>query len=144
MCLSAVFRSSAPRAHSETINGLYSVSLYGKRDREKRQAALFALPSFSSNWVAMETAPSKVVWPFYFGSRHQCCLRHNKIITCHRGSIIPRISFGLLCSGTEPLVPARSEENEDYPYFATNGLITNNPRVNLRLDSKCIKTLSPA
>lgn len=88
-----------PSTHSETLAGFHHVYLYG--NREKRQAVTLgslALPFHSSYWVAMATAPSEVVWPFHFGSRHQCCLFHNKIITRHPGSLIPRISFKSFCS----------------------------------------------
>lgn len=61
----------------------------------KRQVASKALHSYSSNWVAMETARSEVVRPFYFGSHHQHCLLNDRISARHPISLIPRMSLCL-------------------------------------------------
>lgn len=104
-----------PSTHSETLAAFHHVCLYG--NREKRQAVTLgslALPFHSSYWVAMVTAPSEVVWPFHFGSRHQCCLFHNKIITRHPGSLIPRISFKSFRSDERlARFSVRPEKNEE-------------------------------
>lgn len=83
----------------------------------KRQVASKALHSYCSNWVAMETARSEVVRPFYSGSHHQHCLLNDRISARHPISLIPRMSLCLSAAALISLNCLLSVQIHTFNYF---------------------------